>query len=297
MDNINNNNYDTFIFHDNCMDGLTAVAVALQNYLTPNGVDSEVRIIPATHGTAIDINKLKGKRVCFLDFSVKADVMLDILDVAKHVTVMDHHISVLKELSDIDHPNFNYIYHSDLSGAQIAWKEFIGKEEPYFIRLIGDRDLWTKKYEDSKILNIALKVEEYDIDDMVPLVTELVHLSDRPDNHLIGETATLLQAGANYQKYHDKIVRDIASQSYESTLDDGTVVRKVNCGHGFVSDVGEYLYTVYGGVAWLFSVGESQVYNSLRVGPDCDYDGAAYAKSKGGGGHTKACGWVESTVN
>lgn len=274
------------------MDGTTAVAIALQNYLTPLGVDKNVKILPATHGTPIDINKLKDKSVCFLDYSVGRETMDSILEIAKNVTVMDHHVSVYKELSEIEHPNFNYIYDVDKCGAQIAWREFIGGDEPYFVKLIGDRDLWTKQYSDSKLLNIALKVEEYDADKMVPLVTELVELAKSPDNTSISkETIDLLTAGRNYQKYHDKVVRDIASNAFAITLDDGTPAYKVNCPFGFISDVGEYLYNTHGVVAWMFNVGKYKVYNSLRVSDESDFDAAAYTRARGGGGHEKAAGW------
>lgn len=281
--------YDLFIYHDHCMDGLTAVAIALQTCAGTHGVDERVTIIPGSYGTPLNLKKLKGKRVCFLDFSAKLDVMLDILEVAEHVTVMDHHISIHADLMTIDSPKFTYIYDVELSGAEIAWREFIGTKQPYFIDLIGARDLWKKEYRDADILQLALKVGEYDVDSMFALIAELIEYDDVTAN---ATTTELIANGNLYQKYHNQIVEQIASKAFRSELDDGTPVMKVNCTQGFVSDVGQYLYNRYEDVAWMFTVGEDKVYHSLRVSASSDYDASAYAKSKGGGGHVKACGWV-----
>lgn len=287
--------FDTFIYHDNCMDGLTAVGIAVQSQLGVFGLSSHVRTLPATYGTKINHAKLAGKRVCFLDFSVKKDEMLEILKIAQHVTVMDHHITVHDELASIDADNFEYIYYSDLCGAQIAWKHFVGTEEPYFIKLIGDRDLWTKKYKDADILQLALRVEEYDIDAMIPLITQLISLQKSEPTTVSRKTTELIQSGYSYNTYHQYIIHQLASFATKTTLDDGTPVLKVNCPLGFVSDLGSYLYnTNTEDVIWLYYVNGDAIYNSLRVSDSSDYDGGAYAKSKGGGGHTKACGWKET---
>lgn len=293
--------YDVYIYHDKCMDGLTAVGVALQPQLTCSVLNPNIKLIAATHGTKLDISALVNKSVCFLDFSVSKADMLAILDLASHVTVMDHHISVHEELCSIDHPNFEYVYRSDKSGAQIAWECFIGGEEPYFIQLIGDRDLWTKKYLDADVLHLALRVEEFDVSMMVPFIEGLLlncrAVSDH-DTEVFDGTAELIRNGYNYKKYHDQIVGQIASHAYKSVLDDGTPVLKVNCPLGFVSDVGAYLYTNRGvEVAYMCYHTKDKTYHSLRVAKDSAFDAGAYAKLHGGGGHRHASGFVTTVTN
>lgn len=290
----NHTQYDVYIYHDNCMDGLTAVAIALQVHL---GQEEQPVTIPGAYNTPIDIESLRDKRVCFLDFSANQDTMLKILDVAKHVTVMDHHISVLKELSDINSDKFNYIYHSDLSGAQIAWDNFIGGPQPDFVKLIGDRDLWTKQYEDSDILNLALRVDKYDMDKIASLIRHiLIYRAKYGVEINCSITEQIIARGRSYQTYHEMIVEQIASHAYPAVLDDGTPVMKVNCPMGFVSDVGAYLYNKQEQVAWMFTVTENVVHNSLRVHGDSSFDASVYAKSKGGGGHRCAAGFTTPII-
>ena len=291
-----NDYFDVYIYHDKCMDGLTAVGIALQPQLKDGVLNPNITLIAATHGTKLDLSVLVNKSICFLDFSVSKTDMLAILDLATHVTVMDHHISVYEELCSIDHPDFYYVYRSDKSGAQIAWECFIGGEEPYFIQLIGDRDLWTKTYIDADVLHLALRVEEFSVDKMIPFIEGLL-LNFRDSNTQSSEvfdgTAELIRNGYNYKKYHNQIVQQIASHAYKSTLDDGTPTLKVNCPLGFVSDVGAYLYTNRGvEVAHMYYHTKDKTYNSLRVAKDSAFDASAYAKKLNGGGHRSASGWV-----
>lgn len=291
-----NDYFDVYIYHDKCMDGLTAVGIALQPQLNDGVLNPNITLIAATHGTKLDLSLLVNKSICFLDFSVPQATMLEILSRARVVTVMDHHISAYNELRDIVHPNFDYVYRSDKSGAQIAWECFIGGEEPYFIQLIGDRDLWTKKYIDADVLHLALRVEEFNVDKMIPFVEGLL-LNCRSSNTQTSEvfdgTAELIRNGYNYKKYHDQIVEQIASHAYKSTLDDGTPTLKVNCPLGFVSDVGAYLYTNRGvEVAHMYYHTKDKTYHSLRVANDSLFDASVYAKTKGGGGHRTSSGFV-----
>lgn len=287
----NNKVFDVYVYHDKCMDGLTAVAIALQ---ARGEDDGEYLAIAGSYGKEIDLKKFKDKRVCFLDFSVGKARMLQILDVAKQVTVIDHHISVYKELTEIELDGFKYVYDVNKSGAQLAWDYFIGTEESYFVALIGDRDIWTKRFADADVLNLALRVENHSLEQMCEFIKNMLEFHDTRDvgiNSVYPGTRELIDKGYTYKKYHDMIIEQIASHAYFALLDDGTPTMKVNCPQGFVSEVGQYLYNRHEKVAWMYTVGKDQTYHSLRVSDNSDYDASVYAKSKGGGGHKKACGW------
>lgn len=280
---------DIVVYHDNCSDGYTAAAIAtLDGFGSANRYSS---LIPGDYTKPIPLEVLAGKNVCFVDYSCSAVNMLLILDVAKSVTVIDHHIGVHEELAAIIHPNFNYIYDINKSGAQLAWNYFIDFDEPFFVTLIGDRDLWKKEYEESDILSIALRTEGHNVDSIRDILESDVSHFGRH-----GRTATmaLIDKGVNYKKYHDKMVQDIAEHAFEERLDDDndTEVLKVNCPLGLMSDVGAILAKKSpSGVAWLYYELGDSTKHSLRVSAESDYDAATYAKSNGGGGHTKAAGW------
>ena len=285
----NNKVFDHYIYHADCADGLTAVAIAVQPQQETGNLYTTA---PMAYHHKIDVQSLAGKRVCFLDFSVGKEKMLEILEVAKHVTVIDHHVSIHKELSEIKHDNFEYIYDVNKSGAGLAWDFFIGTDYPYFVQLVQDRDIWTKKFKDADALSLALRVEEFYFEDMVCIIADILAYTKHHPRGVDGETCRLIDKGNSYLEYQKYLVKQIASNAIKTTLDDGQEVMKVNCPAGLISDVGNYLSEKNEcGVALLYvDTGDLRIY-SLRVAADCNYDASAYAKSKGGGGHRRACGF------
>lgn len=286
---IENKLYDYYIYHANCTDGLTSVGIAVQ---PQQSTDNRFETRAMAYQNKLDTDELRGKRVCFLDFSIGKSAMLELLDVAEHVTVIDHHISVHKELSEIVADNFNYVYDVNKSGAGLAWDYFIGGEMPYFIKLVQDRDIWTKKYDDADALALAIRVEDMYFEDMVCYIADMIKYTT--DNQRGADPATdnLITEGRSYLKYQNHIVKQIASNAFKATLDDGQVVMKVNCAAGLISDVGNYLAENNKcGVALMYVDTDRLRICSLRVAADSDYDASVYAKAHGGGGHRKAAGW------
>lgn len=281
--------FDHYIYHANCTDGLTAVAIAVQPQQETGNLYTTA---PMAYHHKIDVQALAGKSVCFLDFSASKEVMIDILEVAERVTVIDHHVSIHKELSEIKHDNFEYIYDVNKSGAGLAWDYFIGTDYPYFVQLVQDRDIWTKKFKDADALSLALRVEEFYFEDTVCLISDILAYSKQHPCGVDSETCRLIDKGKSYQKYQQYMVKQIASNAFKSTLDDGTEVMKVNCAAGLISDVGNYLAEKNKcGVALMYVDTDRLRICSLRVAENCNYDASAYAKSKGGGGHSKAAGF------
>lgn len=284
MRNDHTKQFEVFIYHANCVDGLTAVAIAAHCY-------PDAERIPLSHGDSLTLKELADKHVCFLDISIKKPQMLSLLELSKSVTVIDHHVSSYQELLEIQSPNFNFVYDVTKSGAQLAWDYFINKPEPLFISYVGDRDLWTKRYKDSDALSMAIRVLEWEYEEMQTHVSYLVH-NEIVDLDEI--SARYVTQGKAFTKYHNYMVDQICDQADRAYLDDGTPVLKVNCPLGLMSDVGAKLANkVNSGVAWLYYVKENTVKHSLRVSDNSGYDASVYCSSKGGGGHKKAAGWIE----
>lgn len=286
---IENKLYDHYIYHANCTDGLTAVGIAVQpQQETDNRYDTRAM----AYQNKLDVEELRGKRVCFLDFSVGKSTMLEILEVAEHVTVIDHHVSVHKELSEIVANNFNYVYDVNKSGAGLAWDYFVGGEMPYFVELVQDRDIWTKKYDDADPIALAIRVEDMYFEDMVCYIADMIAYATSNPGYTDPATQNLITDGRSYLKYQQHIVKQIASNAFKVKLDDGQVVMKVNCAAGLISDVGSYLSENNAcGVALMYVDTDRLRIHSLRVAASSDYDASAYAKAHGGGGHRKAAGW------
>lgn len=281
--------FDHYIYHANCTDGLTAVAIAVQ---PQQGTDNLYTTAPMAYHHKIDVQALAGKSVCFLDFSASKEVIIDILEVAERVTVIDHHVSIHKELSEIKHENFEYVYDVNKSGAGLAWDFFIGTDYPYFVQLVQDRDIWTKKFKDTDAISVAIRIEDISFEDMVCIIADIVSFSKQHPSHVDDLTIKLINDGESYIKYQQYMVKQIASNAFKSTLDDGTEVMKVNCAAGLISDVGNYLAEKNKcGVALMYVDTDRLRLYSLRVAENCNYDASAYAKSMGGGGHRRAAGF------
>lgn len=286
---IENKLYDHYIYHANCTDGLTSVGIAVQ---PQQATDNRYVTRAMAYQNKLDIEELRGKRVCFLDFSVGKSTMLEILEVAEHVTVIDHHVSVYEELSEIVADNFNYVYDVNKSGAGLAWDYFIGGEMPLFVKLVQDRDIWTKEYYDTEPFSLAIRVENLDFEEMVCVIADITDFIKKHPGHIDDFTIELIANGKSYMKYQTYIVKQIASNAIKAILDDGQEVMKVNCAAGLISDVGSYLAENSDcGVALMYVDTGKQRICSLRVAADSDYDASAYAKAHGGGGHKRAAGW------
>lgn len=284
MRNDHTKQFEVFIYHANCVDGLTAVAIAAHCY-------PDAERIPLSHGDHLTLKELADKHVCFLDISIKKPQMLSLLELSKSVTVIDHHVSSYQELLEIQSPNFKFVYDVTKSGAQLAWDYFINKPEPLFISLVGDRDLWTKKFQDTDVLSLAMRVLQWGYEDMSNHIDFIIK-GDYEDMDY--KTYDLVKQGREFDKYHQYMVNQIASNAYSARLDDDsdTEVLCVNCPMGLMSDVGAAVAKRSpSGVAWLFYDTEEFTKHSLRVSEESDYDAARFAAQQGGGGHKKAAGW------
>ena len=202
--------FGVIIYHGHCNDGLTAAAIAAN--LNQNAI-----LVPASYGTELDVEPFRNEDIVFVDFSTKLDIMLGILDVAKSVTVIDHHVTAEQELAKIDNLKFNFVYDINLSGAQLAWDYFIGTKQPMFVKLIGDRDLWTKKYQDSDAMSLALRVLKWDY---VLMRLHINHLILNEVRYLDAVTSDLIEKGRQFSIYNQYMVDQICEHAYSYRLED-----------------------------------------------------------------------------
>lgn len=275
--------FDVIVYHDNCIDGFAAAGIA-------HHYSAKRIMIPGDYSDPVDPEMCRDHNVVFVDYSPSISNLNDILKVAKNVTVIDHHVTAHKVLGDVRHPKFNFYYDVSLSGAQLAWKYFVGTIEPMLISLIGDRDLWTKKYPGTDFVNLAMRVDGYDLKNISEHMTYLI--VNEIDDTIDAATWRLAKAGKKYDKVREMYVDAIVSISFNARLDDDTPVLKASCPPLLTSDVGSILATKSpSGVAWLTYETSTGTSNSLRVSATSEYDASAYASTHGGGGHVKASGW------
>jgi oligoribonuclease NrnB/cAMP/cGMP phosphodiesterase (DHH superfamily) len=142
------------IYHANCPDGFTAAWAAWLS------LGDNADYLPANHGDAVP--DATGREVYVLDFSWKHKDMLWLATQAKHVVVLDHHATARDELASFEHIShiITCVFDMNKSGAVLAWEHFHpGKEVPYLVQLVQDRDLWKWELLESKALNAWLSLQ------------------------------------------------------------------------------------------------------------------------------------------
>lgn len=252
------------IYHKNCSDGFTAAWI-FNKYL-----EGPTFFLAAHHGD--EPPPVKGKNVYILDFSYSREIIEKLHSEAKSLKVIDHHVSAQKNLEGLDYCHFDLNH----SGAMLAWKYFEpDREAPILVKLVEDRDLWKWEIPGSKYAALTIRCFKFDFIDWDVLSTlSLEELVER-GKYIWG----FKQRGLEHLQYQAK-VREFK----------GYTVPVVNCTDSRMrSDIGSLLCEGYPfAIVWsAFKNGE--VLCSLRS-DDNGIDVAEFAKTLGGGGHSKAAG-------
>lgn len=101
------------IYHGGCPDGL-ASAWVMSLIMDNNNT--------YYHAAKFDEKTpdLRGKKVIFLDFAYKLEQMQTVVDMAKEVMVLDHHVTN-QQLDSIKNSKFTLYLNTKLSAAQLTW--------------------------------------------------------------------------------------------------------------------------------------------------------------------------------
>ena len=125
------------IYHDKCTDGFGAAWVAWSFF------KEDAVYIPLNHYDPIP-EFLPNSEIFLLDFCFPQKKLIELAQ-NHQVTVLDHHVSAYKEVSDlINNPieNLKLFFNLNQSGAEMAWNFWYpDKTLPDLIHHIRDRDL------------------------------------------------------------------------------------------------------------------------------------------------------------
>jgi oligoribonuclease NrnB/cAMP/cGMP phosphodiesterase (DHH superfamily) len=136
--------YNYVIYHKKCPDGFTGFFLLHQSRL----IDINAKIMPDVPSARFPPNDIYGD-VIIIDVAYKYDVLERIIKQAKSVLFIDHHITIRKDVIELENKyrnKFKSIYNEKKSGATLVW-EFLypKKKHPKFIDLIEDNDTGTWK--------------------------------------------------------------------------------------------------------------------------------------------------------
>lgn len=285
--------FDAIIYHGPCSDGIGGLWCA--THYKP--IKTKYACKAGTNPTG----DYTGMNVIFVDICPKIDYLLELVKIASHVVILDHHKSsqqMIENNKEVLDTISNLLIEFDMerSGCQMAWDYFFESQpRPFFIDYIGDRDLWTWKLPNSKEINAGLfdlgYVDSYNLDKMTELLEDSEFKLEKLKN--IGsfiETTNKKQIDIGISnaieasmKYKNKIYgvwlagninpalrSELGNQLCSKPFKDGTMPDFTAC--------------------WQYDPKSDEWWVSLRGVPSRSPDLSVIASSFGGGGHPMASG-------
>src|SRR5262245_33659453 len=150
---------DACIYHFPCHDGFASYVIARRRW-------PDLLPIPKNYGQELPpLDWTEGKNILIADFSLPPDKLKALK--AQSIVILDHHKTAMKDLEqlfvttasadDLDHDLKNADWHivanfdMKRSGVRMTWDFCFPREPPpRLIKYIEDRDLWIKKYPESR---------------------------------------------------------------------------------------------------------------------------------------------------
>lgn len=149
MTTFNKEEIDIVIYHGNCNDGFASAFAVWSYFNIAKPVDEPRQIEYVAASFDKKPPSVIGKNVLICDFSYKKPVLERMIIEAKSLMIIDHHKTAQEDLRDI--PDQYKIFDMNHCGAYLTW-QFIYASScpiPLLINYIEDRDLWTKKLENT----------------------------------------------------------------------------------------------------------------------------------------------------
>lgn len=270
------------IYHGNCTDGTTAAAVLLKKY-------SNCLLFPLEHGYKEEAIKEilenidSDTTVFILDFSLKEEDILKVIQKSKEVINIDHHISAKETLEKISkkYDKFKFVFNNDRSGASLTWEYLFGNNPPWIVRYVEDQDIWRWKYgEKTKYVNLYL----------LPLTNKpekIAQLFDQPVEEII-------EKGKIIASFADYLINRFVERAKETPVKIGDYIVKGYNTNYFQSEIGNILSNKNNQAVLLFNIQGTDVKMSFRSNEGNRPNALELAKILGGGGHKNAAGAIVS---
>ena len=270
----------TVIYHGNCPDGFAAALAAQLFFKQQDNYRSfkdRITFHKGIHGTTPP--DCQGKEVYIVDFSYPREKMKILCHQAIKVTIIDHHISALNDLRNLDQEfdNLHMNFDMNQSGAVLTWKYFHQTAVPKLFQHIQDNDLWQFKLENTH--TIILAIMSY------PMKLKLWGSWLNDDNILdvLHKEGLILERQANRQIKRYKKAARIGKVA-------GYLVPVVNAPSSIGSELLHQLSEGYPFAVAYEDKSERRVWQ-LRSGGEKAIDVSKIALQFGGGGHKNASGF------
>jgi uncharacterized protein len=261
------------IYHGNCLDGFGAA------WAVYHAAGNDFEFHKGIHQQLPP--DVEGRDVYLVDFSYRRDVLEKMAETASSITIIDHHISAEKDLSDLlENDVIKGIFNMNKSGAMLTWEWFHPDvPAPKLIEHIQDRDLWQFKLDGTNQILAGLSSYPFSFSEW-----DLFMANNNK------ELETLHQNGQAIDRKLQKDVRDLISDGVRRMMIGGYDVPVLNASSIFVSDAGNILSEgePFAACYWDHANGRSFSLRSKKNGADV----SEVAKQYGGGGHVNAAGFT-----
>lgn len=272
------------IYHGKCIDGFSGAWCF--NRVFGDSMEYHPGVYQHTPPDVYD------RDVYLVDFSYKREVVLEMLGLARTVTLIDHHKSALDDLWDLGASGL-VTKHSSLekSGAVLAWEylqQALGRKEkmPEMLLHVQDRDLWHFKLEGTRELSEFMFSQEYDFKVWDKIMSMTKH-----------ERNKAMTAGALVVQKHFKDLNELLSQ-LRRTMVIGGVETPVAClPYMMASDGGGMMALTAPFAATYYDTAKHRCFSLRSNATNVNHaDVSSIAAQYGGGGHKHAAGFkVERT--
>lgn len=304
----------TILYHKNCNDGLVA-ALNFYAYFKEKGELENIIFQPVQYGEGLpDEAILKGRHVYVVDFSYHRQDMARLVDLAGHVTLLDHHESAIHNLftgekwltgeqhRSSDEKEGLYLLgaakaaiwiNKSRSGATLAYIEvgqFIKEERvrttlEYLSKRAEDRDNWVFDYKDSKAVHEYVRSLGFDL---AKVYDELFGGKMSGGNKDINDLLHEVRKAQIRVDMRDELARNYARLAKPIEFM-GYTVPAVNVPSDFASIVGDIL-DKDAPFAVMYVVTDQKILISLRSDKDKGVNVQEIAAQLLGGGHQNASG-------
>lgn len=268
------------VYHSPCQDGFTAAWACWLKH-------PDWEYFPAIYGQ--DPPDVTGKDVYLLDYSYKRPVLIELAKKSKSITILDHHKTAEKDLSDlvgVEEDSIKVTFDMNKSGARLAWDHFHGMSthrRPMLIDYVEDRDLWKFQFPETKDLSAWLFSFDYDFKTWIDLREILDDPISRKEAKNYGEAI---------QRKHNKDIKELLTMVARTVNIKEYEVQVANLPYTMASDAANLLAQqnpkLFG--ATYFQDKEGYYVFSLRS-IEGGEDVSEIAKRFGGGGHKHAAGF------
>lgn len=193
--------YDYVIFHKKCLDGYTGFII-LHNTRT---IKHNALIFPDVPSAITIPRDIDNKNIIIIDVAYKYEVLREIVNRAKSVTFIDHHITIVDDVAKIKEEtkhngkNINIFYNEKKSGASLTWEYFHPKKpKPLFVKFIEDNDTGSWKIPNCLEFITALQVK-------YPMSLKLNSIQMWKKLYLQSNVKKLINIGKTYMEYKNYI--------------------------------------------------------------------------------------------